>query len=82
MGFSQMLHMGANFLEGREPTPETLSPGPQKLAVGAGRLRFTSGAISDALPGDGTWSHGHKRLFLPGRSRWRDLCNQTWLPRV
>lgn len=36
MGFSQMLHTGANFLEGREPTLEALWPGPQKLAVGAG----------------------------------------------
>lgn len=36
MGFSQMLHTGANFLEGREPTLEALRLGPQKLAAGAG----------------------------------------------
>ena len=36
MGFSQMLHTGANFLEGREPTLEALRPGPQKSAAGAG----------------------------------------------
>lgn len=26
MGFSQMLHTGANFLEGRERTPEAFTP--------------------------------------------------------
>lgn len=38
-------------------------------------------AISDPLCGR-TWSVNHNRLFLPDRSGWRELCHETWPPRV